>query len=95
MLSQDYKKDGLDIQGQLHAQPLHRQHRYRRQGLGIEQLWAEVKGIDLLPAATFWIGKERGRRGDMHIVDTFFEMKGVGAGVKGITALGGKLGVAF
>jgi maltoporin len=64
--------------------------------LGIEQLWVEGKGFDILPEATFWIGKERGRRGDVHIVDTFFiEMKGVGAGVKDITVGPGKLGIAY
>ncbi|MEW6707560.1 MAG: carbohydrate porin [Pseudomonadota bacterium] len=64
--------------------------------LGIEQLWVETKGVDILPEAVFWIGKERGRRGDVHIVDTFFtEMHGVGAGVKDIPAGPGKLGVAY
>jgi len=64
--------------------------------LAIEQLWVEGKGFDILPEATFWIGKERGRRGDVHIVDTFFtEMKGVGAGVKDITVGPGKLGIAY
>lgn len=64
--------------------------------LGIEQLWVEGKGFDILPQAVFWIGKERGRRGDVHIVDTFFtEMKGVGAGVKEIPAGPGKLGFAY
>jgi len=96
MLSQDYKKDGLEYKVNLMTSHYTGNTDTDGKGLGIEQLWAEVKGIDLLPEATFWIGKERGRRGDVHIVDTFFtEMKGVGAGVKGITALGGKLGVAY
>ncbi|MEW6706349.1 MAG: carbohydrate porin [Pseudomonadota bacterium] len=64
--------------------------------LRVEQLFVETKGVDILPAAVFWIGKERGRRGDVHIVDTFFtEMKGVGAGVKEIPAGPGKLGLAY
>lgn len=66
------------------------------QGLHVEQMFAEAKGFDIAPQATFWIGKERGRRGDVHIVDTFFtEMAGVGAGFKNQPLGGGKLGVAF
>ena len=64
--------------------------------LGVEQMWLEGKGFDILPEATFWIGKERGRRGDVHIVDTFFtQMKGVGAGVRDIGAGPGKLALAY
>jgi maltoporin len=49
-----------------------------------------------MPEATFWIGKARGRRGDVHIVDQFFvDMKGVGAGVKTIKAGSGQLGFAW
>jgi maltoporin len=59
-------------------------------------MWAEAKGFDIAPEATFWIGKERGRRADVHIVDTFFvEMMGVGAGAKGFSVGPGKLGVAY
>jgi maltoporin len=93
MLSQGYKKDGLEYKVSLMTSHYTGNTDTDGKGLAIEQLWAEVKGIDLAPEATFWIGKERGRRGDVHIVDTFFtEMKGVGAGVKGI---GGHFGVAY
>ena len=65
-------------------------------GFKADQMFAEAKGFDIAPDATFWVGKERGRRGDVHIVDTFFvEMAGVGAGFKGQPAGPGKLGVAF
>lgn len=40
-------------------------------GLNFEQLCAEAKGFDVLPEASFWIGKRRGRRGGVHIVDWF------------------------
>ena len=93
MLSQDFKKDGLEYKVSLMTNHYTGNTDTDGKGLAIEQLWAEVKGFDILPEATFWIGKERGRRGDVHIVDTFFtEMKGVGAGVKGI---GGHFGIAY
>jgi maltoporin len=93
LLSQDYKKDGLEYRVSLMTNHYTGNTDTDGKGLAIEQLFAEVKGIDLAPEATFWIGKERGRRGDVHIVDTFFtEMKGVGAGVKG---LNGHYGLAY
>lgn len=93
MLSQGYKKDGLEYRVSLMTNHYTGNTDTDGKGLAVEQLWAEVKGIDFAPEATFWIGKERGRRGDVHIVDTYFtEMKGVGAGVKG---LNGHFGVAY
>lgn len=62
----------------------------------IDQMFVEGKGFDILPEAVFWVGKERGRRGDVHIVDTYFtEMLGIGAGVKEIQAGPGKIGFAY
>jgi maltoporin len=96
-LGQGFKKDGIEYSANLmvnHYSPATQDNPDK--GLNIEQMWAEAKGFDIAPEATFWIGKERGRRGDVHIVDTFFvEMAGVGAGAKGFTAGPGKLGVAF
>lgn len=93
MLSQDYKKDGLEYKVSLMTNHYTGNTDTDGKGLAIEQLWAEVKGIDLAPEASFWIGKERGRRGDVHITDTqIVEMKGVGAGVKN---LGGHFGLAY
>lgn len=93
LLSQDVKKDGLEARVSLMTNHYTGNTDTDGKGLAIEQLWAEVKGFDFAPEATFWIGKERGRRGDVHIVDTFFtEMKGVGAGVKNV---GGTFGVAY
>jgi maltoporin len=57
MLSQDYKKDGLEYKVNLMTSHYTGNTDTDGKGLGIEQLWAEVKGIDLLPEATFWIGK--------------------------------------
>lgn len=95
-LSQGFKKDGIDYKVTLMTNHYTGATDTNGAGLGIEQLWAEAKGFDVAPDATFWIGKERGRRGDVHIVDTFFvEMAGVGAGFKGQPLGAGKLGVAF
>jgi maltoporin len=96
-LSQGFQKDGIDYRATLMVnQYTPATQNDPSKGLGIEQLWAEAKGFDVAPDATFWIGKERGRRGDVHIVDTFFvEMLGVGAGFRGQPAGSGKLGVAF
>lgn len=93
LLTQDYKKDGLEYRVGLMTNHYTGNTDTNGKGLAIEQLWAEVKGIDLAPEATFWVGKERGRRGDVHIVDTqMVEMLGVGAGVKNI---GGHYGFAY
>ncbi|WP_374435446.1 carbohydrate porin [Inhella sp.] len=92
-LDQAFKKDGLEYKVSLMTNHYTGNTDTDGKGLAIEQLWAEVKGIDLAPEATFWVGKERGRRGDVHITDTqIVEMKGVGFGVKN---LGGRFGVAY
>jgi maltoporin len=96
-LSQGFKKDGIEYSANLmvnHYSPATQDNADK--GLNIEQMWAEGRGFDIAPEATFWIGKERGRRADVHIVDTFFvEMAGVGAGAKGFSVGPGKLGVAY
>lgn len=95
-LAQGFKTEGIDTRVTLMVNHWNGATDYNGEGLKIEQMFAEAKGFDIAPEATFWIGKERGRRGDVHIVDTFFiEMLGVGAGAKGFTAGPGKLGVAF
>ncbi len=95
--AQGFKKDGIDYRATLMVnQYTPATQNDGNKGPAIEQLWAEATGFDIAPQATFWIGKERGRRGDVHIVDTFFvEMLGVGAGFKGQPVGSGKLGVAF
>jgi len=95
-LSQGFQKDGVDYRVTLMTNHWTGATDTNGKGLAIEQMFAEAKGFDIAPNATFWIGKERGRRGDVHIVDTYFtEMAGVGAGVKGLDGGAGKLGVAF
>jgi maltoporin len=94
--AQGFKQDGIDTKVTLMLNHWNGSTDSNDEGLKIEQLFAEARGFDIAPEATFWIGKERGRRGDVHIVDTFFvEMLGVGAGMKGLSAGPGKLGVAF
>lgn len=94
-LGQSFNKDGISYSANLMVNHWTGATDTNGQGLKIDQMWAEAKGFDVAPDATFWIGKERGRRGDVHIVDTFFtEMAGVGAGFKGQPMGPGKLGVA-
>lgn len=95
-LSQGFQKDGIDYKVVLMTNHYTGATDTNGDGMGIAQMFAEAKGFDIAPEATFWIGKERGRRGDVHIVDTFFvEMVGVGAGFKNQPLGAGKLGVAF
>jgi maltoporin len=57
---------------------------------------AEFKGFDIAPNAVFFAGKTRQRRGDVHIVDTFFtDMSGNGAGFKELPIGAAKLGIGF
>ncbi|MDC6169679.1 maltoporin [Paucibacter sp. XJ19-41] len=94
-LSQGFKKDGIDYKVTLMTDHYTAATDTNGDGLKIAQMFAEAKGFDIAPEATFWIGKERGRRGDVHIVDTYFtEMVGVGAGAKGFKVGPGALGVA-
>ena len=96
-LAQGFKKDGIDYKVVLmtdywnpHSDADDAKH------LRLAQMYVGAKGFDFLPEATVWAGKERGRRGDVHIVDTYFtEMAGIGAGMKGIPVGPGKLGVAY
>jgi maltoporin len=97
-LSQGFKKDGIDYSANLMVNHWNYGTNYNDSngnGLHIEQMWAQATGFDFAPQATFWMGKERGRREDVHIVDTYFiEMAGVGGGFKGQPLGPGKLGVA-
>jgi maltoporin len=94
--AQGFQKDGLEYRATLMVSHYTPATDTSGDGPGIEQMFAEAKGFDIAPQATFWIGKERGRRGDVHIVDTFFvQMAGVGAGMKNQPLGPGKLGVAF
>ena len=94
--TQGFKKDGLDYSATLMVTHYSNATDVKTNDLGIEQMYAEVKGFDVLPEGNFWIGKRRGRRGDVHIVDWFFtDMKGVGAGVSGLSVGSGKLGLAW
>jgi maltoporin len=64
--------------------------------VGVAIMGAEFTGFDVMPGATFFGGKVRERRGDVHIIDTFFtDMSGTGAGFKGQSIGVGKLGVGF
>nr|WP_295787648.1 carbohydrate porin [Rhodoferax sp.] len=94
-LSQGFKQDGIDYRATLMLNQYTPATDTNGTGVAIEQMWAEAKGFDVAPNATFWIGKQRGRRGDVHIVDTFFvDMAGVGAGFNGQPAGPGKFGLA-
>lgn len=93
--TQAYKKDGLDYKVVLMPNIWNGGTDDAGAKFGLAQMYAEGKGFDLAPDATFWIGKRRGRA-DVHIVDTnFVEMDGVGGGIEGIAAGPGKLGFAY
>lgn len=93
---QKFAKDGIEYSATLMVNHYSGATDTTSGALPIEQMYAEVKGLDVLPEANFWIGKRRGRRGDVHIVDWYFtEMKGVGAGVGGIQVGSGQLGLAW
>lgn len=63
--------------------------------LGINQIYGQAKGFDLLPNQTVWIGKRFYGRADVHIVDTFFvNMSGTGAGIDGFDLGVGSLNLA-
>jgi len=95
-LSQGFQKDGIEYRATLMTNYYKGATDNDGAGMAIEQMFAEAKGFDVAPEATFWIGKERGRRGDVHIVDTqFIEALGVGAGMKGLKAGSGQFGMAF
>ena len=95
-LAQGFVKDGIESRVTLMTNHYTGGTDTDGSGLKIEQMFAEAKGFDIAPEATFWMGRERGRRGDVHIVDTFFiEMLGVGAGVKGLNAGPGKAAFAW
>ena len=95
-IDQKYVKDGIEYSGTIMVNHYSNSTDQNGSGFNFEQLYAEAKGFDVMPEATFWVGKARGRRGDVHIVDWFFtDMKGVGAGVKGIGVGSGKLGFAW
>ncbi|BDI03500.1 carbohydrate porin [Sphaerotilus microaerophilus] len=97
MFSQGFKTDGIDSRANLMidswsdgATP----NSTNKTGIAI--LSGEFTGFDIAPSATFFAGKVRERRGDVHIIDTFFtDMSGVGAGFKGLSLGGAKLGVGF
>jgi len=96
LLSQGVKVDGVDYKASLMTNFWNGATDSGDAKLGIEQLWVEGTGFDIAPGARFWMGKERGRRGDVHIADFFVtEMKGVGAGVKDIELGAGRFGLAY
>jgi maltoporin len=95
-IDQKYHADGIEYSGTIMVNHYTNATDTNGNGPAFEQMFAEAKGFDIAPEATFWIGKQRGRRGDVHIVDWFFtDMKGVGTGMKGINVGSGKLGVAW
>jgi maltoporin len=63
--------------------------------LGVQQIYVEGKGYNVMPNQTFWIGRRFYRRTDVHMDDAFFtNLTGTGAGVDGFNLGIGTLGVA-
>ena len=97
MLSQGFKLDGVDARANLMVDHWSdRTAPNTTSKVGVAIMSAEFTGMDIAPTATFFAGKVRERRGDVHIIDTFFsDMSGLGAGFKGMDLGGAKLGVGF
>ncbi|MCD2342570.1 carbohydrate porin, partial [Ideonella azotifigens] len=95
-LSQDFVKDGISSKIYVMTNHYNGGTDYDGSGVQFNQMYGEAKGFDIAPDATFWMGKAWGRRGDVHIVDTFFvDMVGVGAGARDFKAGPGKFGFAY
>jgi maltoporin len=97
MLSQGFQKDGVEYKAALMTNLHNPGTDTGDSKVGINQMYAEGKGFDVAPNATFWIGKRFYGRADVHIVDTFYvNMSGVGAGADNIVDVGsGKLNLAY
>jgi maltoporin len=96
LLSQGFQKEGIDYKAHLMTNLYNPATDSGDAKLGINQMFVEAKGFDVMPGSTFWIGKRFYGRADVHIVDTFYvNMSGVGAGVDGIAAGPGKLNLAW
>ena len=96
IFSQPFTKDGVEYRASFMPSIYNGATDTGGSELKVAQMFASAKGFDVLPEATFWIGKRFYGRADVHIVDTFFvKMDGVGGGVDGIQAGPGKLGVAY
>jgi maltoporin len=97
LLSQGIQKDGVEYKARLMTNLWNGATDTGDAKLGINQMVVEGKGYDIAPNSTFWIGKRRYGRADVHIVDTFYvDMSGVGAGADNIADLGsGKLNLAW
>lgn len=94
--SQDYKKDDIEYRAVLMPSIYNAATDSGNASFNLAQMYAEGKGFDVAPDATFWVGKRFYGRADVHIVDTFFvKMDGVGGGAYGIPAGPGKLGLAY
>jgi len=96
MFSQPFTKDGVEYRASVMPSIWNGGTDTGGSKLSLAQMYAEAKGLDVLPQATFWVGKRFYGRADVHILDTFFvKLDGVGGGVDNIPAGPGKLGVAY
>ena len=96
LFSQPFKKDGVEYRVSVMPSLYNAGTNTGGADLSLAQMYAEAKGLDVAPNATFWIGKRFYGRADVHILDTFFvQMDGVGGGADNIPLGPGKLGVAY
>lgn len=96
MFKQPFQKDGIEYSVNFMPSIYNAATDTGNADVRVAQMYADVKGLDVLPEATFWIGKRFYGRADVHILDTFFvQMDGVGGGVDGIPVGPGKLGAAY
>lgn len=94
--SQGMSKDGVDYRATIMPSIYNPGTDTGSATVAMAQMFAEAKGLDVAPEATFWAGKRFYGRSDVHILDTFFvKMDGVGGGVEGLPVGPGKLGLAY
>lgn len=95
-VSQPFSKDGVDYKATLMPTIYNNGTDSGDESFKLAQMYAEARGFDVFPQATFWIGKRYYGRTDVHIVDTFFvKMDGVGGGVDDIPVGPGKLSASW
>lgn len=99
ILSQPLKVDGIEAKAVVMPTLWNGATDTGSERLDLGQLFGTIKGVDVLPEATFWAGKRFyvGHQG-VHIVDTWFWKPGagsVGAGVDDIPVGVGKFAMAY
>jgi maltoporin len=95
-LSQAMNRDGVEYSATLMTNLYNPGTDTGSSKLGINQMYVQAKGLDVLPGSTFWVGKRFYDRTEVYIIDTkFTQQDGVGAGVTDIKIGSAKLALAY